>query len=700
MKPKYPVMVIFCIIIAAFIITYITESPTTHPAEQYASASTTSILNQNKLNVIFPGQNLIIKSKNTSVSVICYSIYDDAWLPEKRAEAHDGSCYDLEGNTVADCGPESDLETKDGTIKPLNGAEMITMAPQNFYDTEFLCSSTIPETFYDGYKEDICSKMNNPQECIDYPGVAYYNSDWRVHVRWWPKQLCIITGSGNHFKYKINDYSIEQKQERVPLDMLCKEADKNTIVVETNSLENGIHHIAYSAEDSSGNREKTRTYTFLKTDSPYSSVSNPNTGSMIYPYKEETFWGYLFNEFLINAEYTEDLTAIWYSCDGGEWHRADVEGRFAHARIYETLCNSLGKHTVSYFAESSGINGTIYRYTFFQNTERPTTEKPSISMERASNKYVLEASYGFNSPAGLPESETIVEWYENGTIIGYGKSIEVPGGSSITARLTSIDVSGLGSTPVNISIKVPNEPPQARDVNISVHFKYPPVLVAEADYHDPDSTPEGESLCRWYKDRTLISEGRELIPDSYISGEVTIEYTPVDSAGMAGNQFTKTISVPEDTMDTWLYFNALYHSNTTHCESIRNASLKSECLETVNLAISECSGRSQREKFFCLAFLKNDPNYCRYIDIEWYRTNCLVFISGSPEGCMSLDSANRDSCIMEFASSTGNPDLCTNITNPDTKTLCVSLADKNPDLCSSISDPSMRDRCSSDASYR
>jgi hypothetical protein len=697
MKVKY-LLTLFCIITAlAFIIAYTIEPPATHSGEQYSGTSTTSVLNQNTLNVVFPGQNLTIRTENDSNQRICYSIYEDAWLPEKHRRLQEGVCYDFERNAAGICDSDSDLEIKDGKITPLNGAVMLVI--EYFNDTEFLCSNTVLRTFYDRYKEELCYNTHNPEECCNAVGVNVYTDARITHFATLARRACIITSAGNHFKYEIENYEIEQKQERIPSDMVCTEADDGSIVVETSVLGNGVHHIAYASETSSGKREETGTYTFVKTGVPYSHISNPNFISIIYPENKEEWNGfYIFSEFLISAEYTEDLTAIWYRCDKGEWHRAEAEGKFAYVRIDESLCKTPGKHTIFYFAESSGLNGTMNKDEFFQNTERPSTENPSIITERTGNTYTLEAQYEFNSPAGLPNVLAIVEWHENGSIIGYEKSIEVPGGSSITARITSVDVTRLLGNPVNISTNVPNEPPEASDINISFHFRYPPVILATGEYQDPDSTKEGQSIYRWYRDGILINEGRELVMDLFSLG-MTVEYTPVDVTGLPGHPFSMTIS-DQALIDSWLYTFALYQSNLTYCERISNESLRSECHQIVDLAVRECGNRQVREKFFCLAFLKNDPEYCRYIDAEWYMINCMVLILGSPEGCMELDEDNRDSCMLEFASSTGNQGLCTNITNPDTRTLCTALANKNPDICYSISDPSLRERCVSDASYR
>jgi hypothetical protein len=699
MKAKFLVLAPFCIIIAlVFIITCVPEQPqTTHSTGQYARASTTNILNQNKLNVIFPGQNLIIRTENDSNQRICYAIYEDAWLPKRHGKIQEGMCYDLERNTAGICDSESDLEIKDGKITPLNGALMLVFDPQDF-NNEFLCSNTVPHTFYDGYKEEMCCNMHNPEECYNAVGVDVYRDIQITYSVTFTRHACIITGMGNYFKYKIENYEIEQKQERIPSDMTCTEIDDGSIVVETSALENGVHYIAYVSETPSGKREKTRTYTFVKTDVPYPSISNPNFDSIIYPEnKEEMHEFYIFNEFLISAEYTEDLTAIWYRCDDGEWYRTEVEGRFAHVRVDESLCKTAGKHTVFYFAESSDINGTVNKYHFFQNTERPRLESLEIITEKAGTLYRLGMEAAVRSL--LPQIPLTINWYEDGIFRGSEETISVPGGSKITVQYTPIDITRLKGTPINTTITTPNEPPETRDINISVYFKYPPVILATGDYHDPDSTPEGKSIYKWYRDGTFLGEGRELTLNPYPSGGIEIEYTPVDAAGLAGTPITKTISVSDYIMDYWLYLYALYHSNTTHCERIRNASLRSECLDTVGLSIQECSDRPQREKFFCLAFLTGNTEYCRYIEIEWYRLNCLAFIGGSPEECMTLGEG-RDQCILQFASSTGNPELCTSVTDMDTKKLCIALAKKNPDLCSSISDPYMKETCSSDASYR
>ena len=699
MKAKYLALVLLFFATAGMFIIYATCNSGHAPSREKTIPSTTYIINQNKLNVIFPGQNLIIKSSNTSTSRICYSIYEDAWMPEREGKAYDGACYDFEGNVAGDCGPGSDLEIKDGTIMPLNGAEMFIIGPPDFNDTEFLCSNITPHIFYDGYKDEVCRSMKNTNECINSVGTGNYSDNKLIYFETRQTYACITTGGGNYFKYRIDNYNIEQKQERIPDDMTCLMANDSSITVETSSLESGVYNIAYTAETLPGTMEKTRTCKFVKTDLPYSSVSNPNFNSIMYPEnKEETPGFYIFNELLINAEYTEELTGIWYRCDEGEWHISNAEGKFAYVKVDESLCKTVGEHSVFYFAESHDLNGTMNEYLFFQNTEKPWAENASIRMERAGNMYMLELNYEFNSPAGLKEHPVILNWYQNGGIIGYGRTIDTWGGSSITVELIPADITGLRGAPVNLSITVPNEPPGASDINISVCFKYPPAIIAMGDYHDPDSTPEGQSIYKWYRGGILVGEGREMFPDFYLS-QITIEYTPVDAAGLAGGSISKAISIPEKLMDSWLYLSALYHSNATYCGRIRNASLSNKCLDIVGLSTEECSDRPAREKFFCLAFITSDPEYCNYIDINWYRLNCLTFVAGNPRGCADMG-AGRDECIVEFASSSGNQDLCTNITEPDMNSLCNALASKNTGMCSSIADISLRKRCLSDASYR
>lgn len=619
MAIKHVLPVLFLFIITALSLTHQIYIPGTYPVTVDTAPSILSILNPNTLDVLFPGQGLMISAGDgTGPSRICYAVYDDAWLPEKQGKADIDTCYDFEKNLVGDCGPESDLRIAHNRLIPVNNAKAFIISMPQFESDSFLCSGSNGIILDDDYKEKACYISDNRTICVDYIDYrSTYSMEDLPFTEGYERKACIKTGEGNHFKCYFKDYSLVQKQESVPRDLVCRDVNgsSETVAVDTSPIEDGVHHIVYRKEDSSGNVKEAKAYTFEKTDRPYTSVSNPNYFNMMYPENERISADfYVFDTFFINAEYTKGLTGVWYKCDDGEWQRAELEGRLSRIGIDESACKESGWHTIYHFAESYGLKGAVDEYEFVR-FERPRIENLSIGIEpiNGTDMYRLTALGDFVSTRNLPGTST-VNWYENGSFKRRGTVFNASAGSNITLEYVPSDASGLEGTSVNATITTP-ETSVARDIEQAF-------ILAIEDYNI--------SLCEGIQD---------------------------------------------------------------HNESMR-------CREAVEFGSRECADRTTRERFFCIAFLKNDTHYCDYIDLDWYRFNCLALISGSPDECMNLDGDERGLCITEFASSSGDPSLCASITDPDMRIFCKALASRDPGKCSSIDDPSLRERCSLQASYR
>ena len=688
MKAEYLIIVFFGVALLAFVLSdyqprVIDEYPNTHSSEWI------DIRNPNQLNVLFPGQELHIIAKENNLTELCYPEYTP-WSSSKEMVFRDGYCYDFDSNTAGDCNSESDMKISENVIYVINGGKSIPSLSNTFYNQEdFRCSEKTEVNTTDRQYKTV-------------PYATYF--------------ICIKT-KDNIFHVMITPDKIVYKRELFPTKWKC--IDKGEIIaIKANELSDGYHHFSFRGENLYS------TYSLYKTNKPYSELYNPNWINIIFPDTEVTPLNRtIYNYFLINSEYTDDINRIWYRCNSGPWQSSTVEENYTKIKLNVSLClmdnnnrlphdytNIDGKirlnksFRILYMAESNEINETIKECWIFGDIKRPTLRNVSLHLD--TDNYIMSVHGDYNSPEDV-DVYLFSEWYVNNKHVTNAKTLDttqfgIRRGDRINAVTYPIDISGLGGEPVNSSsfiVNISSIPPVAENVRITPETIYPNSdISATGLYKGFDD--EGDSEYRWFVNGNYVGTGKKLrLKELELkSGDtVKVEYTPIDSNGLTGSPVINTLIITED--ERYYFMHAIEEFNFSFCEKIENSTRAQKCRVGVELGSKECNNRQLREKFFCLAFLNHDSFYCSYIDLDWYKTNCIVLSAGNPEDCLNPDERERDICITEFASSTGNPDLCENIIDPDNNAMCVALANHDTSICSSITDPDLRERCKEQASY-
>jgi hypothetical protein len=659
--------------LAALLVAYLSVS-LQQPEQSYYNMTEgwVSIDNPNTLDVLFPGQKLVITPKGEADEEFCLSEYQP-WSSLTSVDLKE-RCYDLDNKVYGACDQESDIRIADGYIEFMNGAEISRKHMMHEIT---------------GWSE------NDFSLCSVTPTAEIYRIDYRTPMEYGKNLfLCIKTGGGFFSTgFMFSQGMIHFKGEQTPTSWRCEGPGRPATVL-ADDLTEGLHQLAFRVG------ERHSTYSVYKTERPFSIIYNPNQykrvmyGEDTVTINNQTLYGY----FVLKSEYSDDIGVIWYRCDNSSWQIQNTSQRYSEIIINSTLCEGEGLHRIFYKIEHDGMMGEERYFSFIMHTRRPVLDSVSLFADHSS--YRIEARSGSSGEQGV--TRIICKWYVNGNPYGVDESLYLPGisvdnGDLIEAACYPLDTFGLSGDPVYPEPLILDIPPSASGIRISPEPLYPDSGISvTSDYVGVDE--EGNSLYKWYVNGELASQEKTFSPDGTNPGdEITVEYTPVDIGGLAGTPVSTAFTLPSE--DYYYFSKAVLDYNISWCQQISDIRESQRCSDGVDFGSVECADRRNRERFFCMAFLMEDPGYCRYIDLDWYRANCVILTGGVPADCLNLSDSSRDFCIIEFASSRGDPDLCDDIGDHDMNTFCISVANREPESCYSISDSALRERCRRDSSY-
>lgn len=109
-------------------------------------------------------------------------------------------------------------------------------------------------------------------------------------------------------------------------------------------------------------------------------------------------------------------------------------------------------------------------------------------------------------------------------------------------------------------------------------------------------------------------------------------------------------------------------------------------LSEIKPYIRQCVNRSADERYFCVAILEDDVNYCGNIKEAYREILCKAHVLKEPGLCAELDDDNRDKCYQDYAVNKRDKATCEKIKSKDKRNSCLGVAFMNVDYCKDINE--------------
>ncbi|MCX6802452.1 MAG: hypothetical protein NT067_05080 [Candidatus Diapherotrites archaeon] len=133
-------------------------------------------------------------------------------------------------------------------------------------------------------------------------------------------------------------------------------------------------------------------------------------------------------------------------------------------------------------------------------------------------------------------------------------------------------------------------------------------------------------------------------------------------------------------------------NDQNRCDSI-GGQWEAYCIKAVEVSGANCEADRAFEKFFCVAFLENDANYCEFIEVQWYRAACLAILSQDISRCNeAVNDFGKAMCIRDFAVSFSDFD-CKDLNEPGWTEFCSIARQRAVENCNSITDGGIKSAC-------
>jgi len=134
---------------------------------------------------------------------------------------------------------------------------------------------------------------------------------------------------------------------------------------------------------------------------------------------------------------------------------------------------------------------------------------------------------------------------------------------------------------------------------------------------------------------------------------------------------------------------AIESGNAEDCNSAGGYS--GECSELFSFSEEHCSD-STDEKIFCIAFLKEEADYCGWIGLRWYSIACTALLTGEVSACYkAYGEENEALCVSEVARNLEGVNCL--FEEADWREFCLAQRDLNSGKCAVIEDSSLKDLC-------
>ncbi len=100
-------------------------------------------------------------------------------------------------------------------------------------------------------------------------------------------------------------------------------------------------------------------------------------------------------------------------------------------------------------------------------------------------------------------------------------------------------------------------------------------------------------------------------------------------------------------------------------------------------SISQCMGRENADKFFCIALITQNISYCDCINNQARKTLCSVYLKNNPELCEQL-AGERDWCYLDYALNKKDRASCEKVNDEGERKSCLAVVTGDLDLCLSL----------------
>jgi hypothetical protein len=171
-----------------------------------------------------------------------------------------------------------------------------------------------------------------------------------------------------------------------------------------------------------------------------------------------------------------------------------------------------------------------------------------------------------------------------------------------------------------------------------------------------------------------------------ISNKKYSSFYRVIIAPESNRQLNRTITMPNGDSKINVYADCIWGFEDQDITGCENTSLKICSIFKNDSRLKQCIiSRPISEQLFCIALIKNNSNYCRYITYTEQQTRCRAFIENKPELCEETGSI-RDWCYQDYGINKRNFLICDKVKDYEKRMSCLGATMKNPAMCEKLNE--------------